>query len=222
MAEAKALVEETAQDLRITWEVAPYSMELLYEKPTSEVNADGEGLGMDIVHDLDEQQLEFMYKQEQKLMDASGGSPAAGRIAVSEQLAEDENDDGDDEDEDEFEEYDEEDEDDDAHEEQINFEVNLTAQGKPGMGLICMAGHNNRLYVEEIRMGSAAEVPPLSFSSLSEDVQNRLYDFLDSVKIDDRLGFYMRRRYYRSKRIAAHDTLSALAELVTVDAKGRK
>ena len=50
--------------------------------------------------------------------------------------------------------------------------------------------------------------------SLADDVQDRMYDFLDTVKVDDRFGFYMRRRFYKVKRLAARETLTAFVDLL--------
>jgi hypothetical protein len=80
-------------------------------------------------------------------------------------------------------------------------------------------GLDNRLYVEQVFVDSA---PPLNFASLSEPVQDRMYDFLDSIHVDDRLGFYMRRRFYKSKREGGRAILTAMAELVELDKETAK
>lgn len=56
--------------------------------------------------------------------------------------------------------------------------------------------------------------PPLNFASLSEATQDRIYDFLDTIRVDDRLGFFMRRRFYKAKRLQSRETLAALVDLV--------
>jgi hypothetical protein len=42
----------------------------------------------------------------------------------------------------------------------------------------------------------------------------QVYDFLDAIKIDDTLGFYMRRLFYRFKREDASKVLTTLNKLV--------
>ncbi len=57
---------------------------------------------------------------------------------------------------------------------------------------------DNRLYVQQVMVGAN---PALNFTSLGEQTQDRIYDFLDKVKVDDFFGFYMRRTYYKTKGV---------------------
>jgi hypothetical protein len=192
--------------------VEPYAVEVLYSKPTGLIDVDEEGLGMDLVHDLDEAQLHALEKQEEAMLTGKG----AKGVVVNEELEEDE-DEGLMIDEEDFEDEDEDEEDEDDEESKVMFEVKLSSQGKKPVDLWCMAGLDNRLYVEQIYLEDAA---PLNFNSLSEGVQDRMYDFLDSIRLDDRFGFYMRRRFYKARRTSAKRTLKALAELVEVEEEG--
>lgn len=199
LSDAGATVEESMDEIVIKWSVPPYMVEVLYEKPMGPVTLDGPGLGSDIVHDLDEEEMATLERDEQG------------------QAVNDDNDDGDENDE-EDDEDDEDDEDeyssDEDDSEEVNFEVNLAAEGKKPVNLLCMAGMDNRLYVEKIYVEAS---PPINFDSLSEDVQDRMYDFLDSVKVDDRFGFFMRRRFYKTKRLGARETLTAFMDLLDHD-----
>ena len=109
----------------------------------------------------------------------------------------------------------EEEEDDD-----VLFEVMLQKDGaaRP-VRLLCSAGLDNRLYVEQL-LGE--DTPPINFPSLNEQVQDRVYDFLDGLSVDDRFGFFMRRQHYKARRHAAKSSLSALLENVAIDEVGTK
>lgn len=208
-------VVEGEEDVRIVWQVAPYSVEVVFEKPTGDVNADGEGLGIEVSRELDEEQLagleaaEDARGQVEQRRGGRGGSEA--QAAAEDGEDDDEGDDDEEEQEDEESSSDSSDDEDDENN-QVMFEVKVARAGSTRpIGLWCMAGLDNRLYVEQVFVESGA---PLNFASLSEEVQDRVYDFLDSIKVDDRFGFYMRRRFYKIKREQAKDTLSALLELV--------
>jgi len=204
-----AKIEEDNDEFKISWVVEPYLVEVLYAKPSGLIEVDEEGLGMDLVHELDEGQLHELEKQEEAML---AGKRAANGVVVNEAELEEDEDDRLVIDEEDFEDEDEEDEDDEEN--KVTFEVKLSAEGKKPVDLWCMAGLDNRLYVEQIYLEDA---PPLNFNSLSEGVQDRMYDFLDSIKLDDRFGFYMRRRFYKAKRVGAKRTLKALAELVELE-----
>ncbi len=223
-----AVVEDEAE-VRLTWTVAPYTVEVTYEKPTSVIDVTGEGLGIDIIHEMNEEQLAELAEAERqhalgRIGGGGGDHKGTGRaIQRRGQAGLDEQDDGDDDegdddndnDEDEDEDTSDDSEDSEDDDQQVLFEVKVTREGKPNpVGFWCLAGLDGRLYVEQVFTENKV---PLNFSSLSENVQDRLYDFLDSIKLDDEFALVMRRRFYQTKRTGARETLEALVDLVAMD-----
>lgn len=94
------VIEESEAELRLTWSAPPYSVEVVYEKPTGPIDVDGEGLGMDIVHELNEDQLRGLEQAEKEHSvhqgkAVGGGGPGAGKrgaVGAPEEQADDEDD----------------------------------------------------------------------------------------------------------------------------------
>jgi len=58
-------------------------------------------------------------------------------------------------------------------------------------------GGDSRLYVNEIQSTTAPKtekeaIPAAIFEKLSQDIQDRMYDLLDEVGVDDKMGSYIR------------------------------
>lgn len=53
LAQAEAQMTDEEGVLRVAWRVDPYSIEAVFEKPQEAVDADDEGLGTEMVHELD-------------------------------------------------------------------------------------------------------------------------------------------------------------------------
>lgn len=209
LADANAVCEEDDMRLVVSWKADPYVVNVVYEKPTTAVNADGEGLGMDIVQEVNEGQM-------QEIKDRQEEEEGVRREGVQEG-DEDEDDDDVDEDLEEDDDDDFDDENDGSDQDEVIFEVTVRRENSENqVGLVCMAGLDNRLYVEQIFLEDS---PPLNFASLTEAVQDRMYDFLDAIKLDDRFGFFMRRRLYKVRRVQAKRTLDVVLDLVALEDK---
>lgn len=236
MKSVKPTIKETETELCVDWRVDPYSIFTRYEKPTSPVNADEKGLGMDTVYDMDEADLKQFGEYEKQQRDKK-------HVVVARRDKEDDEDDEgecvwvaldcacsfyffakDDEGDERGDEYDEDDQDDegneeDEEEEAVMFEVRLEKEKSPPVSLLCVAGDDSRLYVEQLAMEGKA---PVNFESLPETVRDRFYDFLDHIKVDDVFSNYIRRQYYKAKREAAKSTLEAFLEYVKPEAEAVK
>lgn len=63
-----AQVEDSEASISVKWSVPPYSISAMFQKPTSPVNVDEEGLGMDNVIDMDEKDIQQLgeYTEERQ------------------------------------------------------------------------------------------------------------------------------------------------------------
>lgn len=118
--------------------------------------------------------------------------------------------------EDEEDEDDIEDDEEDQGEEAVMFEVQLRKGANLPVSLLCVAGDDSRLYVEQLTM---EEKVPINFESLPDTVRDRFYDFLDHLKVDDVFSNYIRRQYYKSKRLAAKSTLETFLSYIQPEAE---
>jgi len=93
------------------------------------------------------------------------------------------------------------------------------------------AGEDNRLYVEEMRtvigetgknaQGNDAieDVNPTIFDELNNDLQDRIYDFLDELSVDDRVAHYAKAYVVEYKNKTDIGFLNNLKTLMTEPAK---
>jgi len=93
--------------------------------------------------------------------------------------------------------------------------------------LVGFAGEDNRLYVEEMRavmgeVGKTAEgadaieeVQPTLFDELNNDLQDRIYDFLDELGVDDRVAHFAKAYVVEYKNRTDIGFLNTLKTLMT-------
>jgi len=83
----------------------------------------------------------------------------------------------------------------------VQIEISFTdKKGKWVLG--GFAGKDNRLYIEDMSIAHGDEAPDqsleaLPFESLSDELQDRIYDFLDEVAVDDQLAHFV--KYYTAE-----------------------
>jgi len=90
-----------------------------------------------------------------------------------------------------------------------NFTVNISFRNKEGKvkghwELVCYSGTDNRLYVHAMhtRKESEPESPDtvFLFDALEQDEQDKIYDFLDEIYVDDRLAHFVKYSVLESNR----------------------
>lgn len=74
------------------------------------------------------------------------------------------------------------------------------------------AGVDNRLYAESVEIDGAA---PLDWYALQDDTQDRLYDLLDAVGVDDQLSLFVKQRVLIAEIDGEVSALESLKKLLS-------
>jgi hypothetical protein len=65
---ANAVAVDSEAEVRISWSAPPYTVEVVYEKPSGPIDIDEESLGLDLLHELDEEQMRGLEMAEKDLV----------------------------------------------------------------------------------------------------------------------------------------------------------
>lgn len=229
LAKTNAVVTEDADQIKVQWRVDPYSVQVVFDKPSGVVSADADGLAMDQFHNMNEADLAAAAQEEAALQQQSKKS--------------DENDEDEDNEDDDQRNEDDYDNEPEEEEEQVLYEGKREASARAWGGvlsivcvaivdmgcairsvaaegwcraphlaavlvgarqpLVCRAAHqvrNEKWRMQNVEwcvavgermadvLDSGEDKPPVVFESLSEALQDRTYDLLDMVGVDDILG----------------------------------
>jgi len=104
------------------------------------------------------------------------------------------------------------------------IQIELVVQGKQKgqkegtFYLEGFAGVDNRLYLDEmvVQKEGEQEASFCIFDDLSDEIQDRIYDYLDSLGVDDKLALFVKQHVVRKKSESDVNFLKKFKQLITV------
>ncbi len=98
LSQANAVAVDTDGEVRISWAAPPYTVEVVYEKPSGPIDIDEESLGLDLLHELDEDQMRGLEMAEKDMVHEGKHVGGKGKRSAAVDTGPDGEDDEDDED----------------------------------------------------------------------------------------------------------------------------